>query len=164
MAKEDFKFHHPIRVRWSECDLQAIVYNAVYLTWTEVAFSEYCRHLGFNLYRLAQLNLFDTVTATITIDYKSPARLDDVVDVYTRVANIGNTSIGIEFELYRHGYEQLLSRVEGVYVSYDSSEGHPRRVPNAIRQVFEHFEETKTKLSLEQFPIFASALNETAPD
>ena len=164
MAKEDFKFHHSIRVRWSECDLQAIVYNAVYLTWTEVAFSEYCRHLGFNLYQLAQLNLFDTVTATITIDYKSPARLDDVVDVYTRVANIGNTSLSLEFELYRHGYEQLLSRVEGVYVSYDNSEGHPRRVPNPIRQVFEHFEETKTKLSLEQFPIFASALNETAPD
>ena len=164
MAKEDFKFHHLIRVRWSECDLQAIVYNAVYLTWTEVAFSEYCRHLGFNLYRLAQLNLFDTVTAKMTVNYKSPARLDDVVDVYTRVAHIGNTSVNLEFELYRHGYEQLLTKIEGIYVSYDNEAERPRRVPSAMRRVFEHFEGTGVKLSLEQFPIFASALNGTGPE
>lgn len=158
MAKEDFRFHHTLRVRWAECDAQAIVYNAAYLTWAEVGLAEYCRHLGFRMYKLAELNLFDTVTAKATIDYKAPARLDDLVEVYVRVVQIGNTSINFRCETYRENEDQLLNRVDCVYVSYDNRAQRPRRVPEAIRELFAHFEETGEALSLDHYPLFGEAL------
>ena len=40
MAKQDFSFFHTLRVRWSEVDMQAIVFNGNYLNYFDVAFTE----------------------------------------------------------------------------------------------------------------------------
>jgi acyl-CoA thioester hydrolase len=47
MAKSDFKFFYPIRVRYAETDLQGIVFNAHYLTYFDTAIYEYLRDLPF---------------------------------------------------------------------------------------------------------------------
>ena len=46
MAKHDFSFFHALRVRWSEVDMQAIVFNGNYLNYFDVAFTEYWRELA----------------------------------------------------------------------------------------------------------------------
>jgi acyl-CoA thioester hydrolase len=46
MARADFAFFHPLRVRWAEVDMQAIVFNGHYLTYFDVAFTEYWRATG----------------------------------------------------------------------------------------------------------------------
>ena len=46
MAKQDFSFFHTLRVRWSEVDMQAIVFNGNYLNYFDVAFTEYWRETG----------------------------------------------------------------------------------------------------------------------
>jgi len=46
MAREDFAFFHTLRVRWSEVDMQSIVFNGHYLNYFDVAFTEYWRHTG----------------------------------------------------------------------------------------------------------------------
>lgn len=158
MPKEEFHFHTTLRVRWADCDAQGIVYYPVYLTWVEVALSDYCRHLGFRLYHLAELNLFDTVTARAAITYKAPARLDDLVEVYARAARVGNTSITFAYEMYRQGEAPLLAQAEVVYVSYDNKAQRPRRTPEEVREVFSHFEATGNRLPLERFPLFSGAL------
>ncbi|MBI4203250.1 MAG: acyl-CoA thioesterase [Chloroflexi bacterium] len=158
MPKEDFRFHTTIRVRWAECDAQDIVYYPNYLTWLEVALTEYCRHLGFNLYRLAELDLFDTVTAKLTVEYKAPAKVDDLLDVYARLAGIGNTSYTFAYEVHRPSDERLLVAAEVVYVSYHNQAHRPRRVPQPIRDVFNHFEATGQPLPLAEMPLFADAL------
>ncbi|MBI4313062.1 MAG: acyl-CoA thioesterase [Chloroflexi bacterium] len=158
MPKADFRFHTTVRVRWAECDPQNIVYYPHYLTWLETALAEYCRRIGFRMYRLAELNRFDTVTAKITVEYKAPARLDDVVEVYARSAQVGNTSLTFQYELYRQGEESLLTRAEVVYVSYDNQAQRPRRVPKEIRQAYERFEETGEPMPLDGVPLFADAL------
>ncbi|MEC7649574.1 MAG: acyl-CoA thioesterase, partial [Pseudomonadota bacterium] len=43
MAKSDFKFAWPFRVRYSEVDGQMIVFNAHYLTYYDTAITEYFR-------------------------------------------------------------------------------------------------------------------------
>ena len=43
MARQDFSFFHQLRVRWSEVDMQAIVFNGNYLNYFDVAFTEYWR-------------------------------------------------------------------------------------------------------------------------
>ena len=47
MAKQDFNFFHRLRVRWAEVDRQDIVFNGHYLTYFDLAMTEYLRAMGF---------------------------------------------------------------------------------------------------------------------
>lgn len=44
--REEFWFHFPFRVRYSEVDAQAVVFNAHYLTYFDTAITEYFRALA----------------------------------------------------------------------------------------------------------------------
>ena len=46
MKPQDFRFSHRLRVRWSEVDMQKIVFNAHYLAYFDLGVSEYWRTLG----------------------------------------------------------------------------------------------------------------------
>jgi hypothetical protein len=43
----DFAFLEPMRVRWSDCDMQGIVFNPNYLVYADNAMTEYMRAVGF---------------------------------------------------------------------------------------------------------------------
>ena len=47
MAREAFRFQHRLRVRWAEIDGQSVVFNGNYLTYFDVAVTEYWRALGW---------------------------------------------------------------------------------------------------------------------
>ena len=46
MLRQDFRFFHPLRVRWVEVDLQKIVFNPHYLMYIDTAFTDYWRALA----------------------------------------------------------------------------------------------------------------------
>ena len=52
-APADFAFLHPLRVRWSECDAQGIVFNVNYLLYYDIAVWEWTRALGFPTWETA---------------------------------------------------------------------------------------------------------------
>jgi acyl-CoA thioester hydrolase len=90
---------------------------------------------------MASLNLFDTVTAKVTIEYKLPAKLDDLIDIYVRIISIGTSSITMEYELHRHGTSQLLATILSIYAHYDNIKSQSRPVPEEFREMFNKFEE-----------------------
>ena len=157
MPKSDFKFHASLRVRWMESDAQGIVYFGAYMDYLEVAWSEYFRNLGFSVYRVAQKGYFDTAVVKTVAQYKAPARLDDMLELYTRVSRIGTSSIALEVEIYPQGSDRLLTAVEAVYVGFDPESESSRPVPDDIRELVDHFEATGEVLSLERFPLLAEA-------
>ena len=157
MAKADFKFYAPLRVRWMESDAQGIVYFGAYMDYLEVAWSEYFRNLGFSIYRVAQKGYFDTAVVKTVTEYKSPARLDDMLELYTRVTHIGNSSIALQMEIYNQDSDRLLTAVEAVYVGFDAESQSSRPVPDDIRELVDHFEATGEVLSLARFPLLAEA-------
>ncbi len=142
MPKGDFRFHCTVRVRWSEGDAQGIVYNARYFDYIEVAQAEYFRNLGIRLYDEESRKRFDTATVRATLEFKSPARVDDVLEVHTRVTAIGSSSLTTLSELYRECSDELLMRAEMVYVNYDADAGASRAVPDDLRAMIEGFERT----------------------
>ena len=152
MSKGDFRFHFTLRVRWSECDAQGIVFNGRYLDYLEIAQSEYYRNLGMLLYDETQRTYFDTATVKITVEFKAPARVDELLDIYSRVAAIGSSSMTQHTEIYRDGTDELLTRGETVYVDYDSDKGVARVVPDDVRELVEHFERTGEMLPVERLP------------
>ena len=156
MPKEEFRFHTTLRVRWNEVDAQGIVYYGAYMDYLEAAQAAYYRNLGFSLYKLAQIGYFDTATVKVTLEYKAPARVEDLLDVYYRVASIDNTSIAADLEIYSH--DQLLTTGQAVYVGYDASSGETRPVPQDIRRLVESYEKDGVVLPLDQYPNLAGAV------
>lgn len=157
MSKADFKFKTPVRVRWMECDAQEIVYNGAYLGYLEIGQAEYYRNLGFAIYVLPKSGYFDLAVVKTTLEFQAPARVDDIIELYVRVSNIGNTSLTLNLEIYPEGGDRLLTSIEAVYVGYDAASESTRRVPDDIRELVTHYEETGDVLPMERFPDLAEA-------
>ena len=139
-VKADFKFNHKLRVRFAETDLQGIVFNGNYLTYYDVAWTEYFRAMGMAWKDIVETGA-DTVLARTTIEFKSPAHFDEVLEIYTRVSKIGNTSITFDFEIYPEGDERLVGTSSSLYVCVDPKTHRPVRVPDMLRSRISEFEE-----------------------
>ena len=163
MAKSDFRFMTPVRVRWMECDAQGIVYNGAYLGYLEIGQAEYYRNLGFAVYIIPQSGYFDFAVVKSTQEFKAPAKVDEIIELHVRVSNIGNTSLTLNLEIYPDGSDRLLTSIETVYVGYDAATESSRPVPDAIRQLVTHFEETGEVLPIDQFPELAKATSFNHP-
>jgi acyl-CoA thioester hydrolase len=138
-VRTDFKYHHKLRVRFAETDLQGIVFNGNYLTYYDVAWTEYFREIGFEWKDIVATGA-DTVLARTTIEFKSPARFDEVLEVHVRVSKIGNTSMTFEFEIYPEGEDRLIGAASSLYVCIDPKTLKPVRVPDALRSRISEFE------------------------
>ena len=67
---------HTLRVRYSECDLQGIAFNAHYLTYFDVSITELWR-AAFGGYRSMLDRCVDIVLAEAHLRFRKPARFDD---------------------------------------------------------------------------------------
>ena len=157
MARSDFKFKTPVRVRWMECDAQGIAYNGAYLGYLEIGQAEYYRNLGFAIYTIPKSGYFDFAVVKSTLEFKAPAKVDEIIELHVRVSNIGNTSLTLNMEIYPEASERLLTSIEAIYVGYDAATESTKRVPDDIRRLVTHFEETSEVLPMEQFPKLAKA-------
>ena len=140
-----------------ECDAQGIVYNGAYLGYLEIGQAEYYRNLGFAIYIIPQSGYFDFAVVKSTQEFKAPAKVDEIIELHVRVSKIGNTSLTLNLEIFPEGSDRLLTSIETVYVGYDAATESSRPVPDAIRQLVTHFEETGDVLPIEQFPDLAKA-------
>lgn len=139
-VKTDFKFNHKLRVRFAETDMQGIVFNGNYLTYYDVAWTEYFRAMGMTWKDIIETGA-DTVLARTAIEFKSPAHYDEVLEIYTRASKIGNTSITFDFEIYPEGEERLIGTSSSLYVCVDPKTLKPVRVPDVLRSRISEFEE-----------------------
>jgi acyl-CoA thioester hydrolase len=138
-VRADFKFHHKLRVRFAETDLQGIVFNGNYLTYYDVAWTEYFRAIGLEWKDLLAMGA-DTVLARTTLEFRAPAQFDEVLEVYTRVSKIGNTSMTFDFEIYPEGGERLIGGASSLYVCIDPKTLKSVRVPDELRSRIQEFE------------------------
>jgi len=136
-APEDFRFQHPLRVRWAEVDMQGVVFNANYLLYFDVAGTEYFRCVGRGDRTLLK-SVFDRLyVVKSTVEYHRPAHFDDDLQVGVRTARIGRSSITLAFAIFR-GNERLISG-ENVYVYAEGGASQP--VPEEFRRMIESLEQ-----------------------
>jgi len=138
MQRKDFRCCHRLRVRWSEVDIQKIVFNAHYLTYADCAMTEYWRALALPYEAGMQALGREVYLKKAGVEYHASARLHDLLDVRMRCAPVGNTSL-----VYQGGVsagERLLAAIELVYVFADPATQTKRAVPPQLRAMIEHFE------------------------
>nr|WP_217344633.1 thioesterase family protein [Noviherbaspirillum sp. L7-7A]MBV0878798.1 acyl-CoA thioesterase [Noviherbaspirillum sp. L7-7A] len=131
MARADFAFFHPLRVRWAEVDMQAIVFNGHYLTYFDVAFTEYWRATGLPGVMQQAEDGQEMFARKATIEYHAPARFDDMLDIGVRCAALGRSSMRYVLEIYRG--EEFLIAGELVYVYADTALRKGVALPEAWR-------------------------------
>jgi acyl-CoA thioester hydrolase len=158
MAQSDFRFKTPVRVRWMECDAQGIVYNGAYLGYLEVGQAEYYRNLGFAIYTIPESGYIDFAVVKSTLEFKAPAKVDEIIDLYVRVSKIGNTSLTLNMEIYPEDSDRLLTEIETIYVGYDAATESSKPVPEDIRRLITHYEDTGGILPLDQLPDLSKAI------
>jgi acyl-CoA thioester hydrolase len=117
------------RVYYADTDFSGIVYHARYLEFLERGRTDYLRLLGVHHSELADGKLGEStvwVVRRMEIDFKSAARIDDILTVETRTAEISGARVKMA-QAIKRGDELLISAVvEAVMVN---SAGRPRRFP-----------------------------------
>ncbi|WP_407169588.1 acyl-CoA thioesterase [Bradyrhizobium sp. ORS 111] len=140
--REQFWFHFPFRVRYSEVDAQAVVFNAHYLTYFDTAITEYFRALGYDYLGEVARTGIDFHTVRSVVEYKAPIRFDEDIDVCVRVARIGRSSINLALAIFAKGSDDLRATGEIVWVATDQKTHQSVAVTEDLRALVASREKT----------------------
>jgi acyl-CoA thioester hydrolase len=117
------------RVYFEDTDFSGLVYHARYLHFFERGRSDYLRLLGVHHNELAADGLVFAVKS-MTLDFKRPARIDDILTIATEPGEIGGARIQLRQAIRRDGTVLVTAEVE---VALIDAAGKPQRLPLAVR-------------------------------
>lgn len=123
-----------LRVYYEDTDAAGVAYHASYIRFAERGRTEMLRAAGFEHAKLFQEEGIAFAVASLAIDYKSPARLDDLLIVKTKIARVGGASMDMTQGIYRDSL--LLAEVRLTLVCVDKS-FKAARLPSVIKDIFE---------------------------
>ena len=115
-------------VHYEDTDLSGFVYHANYLKFIERARSDWVRRLGLDQNAMRAAGLVFAVTRS-EADFLAPARLDDRLDVETRIAGRGAARLVLDQSVDRAGQTLFRARVTLVCMTVA---GRPRRLPPGL--------------------------------
>lgn len=104
-----------LRVRYSETDAMAVVYNANYLVWFEIGRVDLLRQLGFS-YKEMEADGFNLPVVEVRCRYRHPARYDDEILIRTRLPQMRSTFLHFSYEVIRLSDQRLLAEGESMHV------------------------------------------------
>jgi acyl-CoA thioester hydrolase len=123
-------FVHRLRVRFGECDPQGVVFNANYLLYLDVAFTELWRERLGGYAEMIERGI-DVMLVQSNLSYRRAARADDEIDVRLRIAALGTTSVTMEATVERAGETLVEATLVHVFVDAASLEKTP--IPEDLR-------------------------------
>lgn len=119
-----------VRVYYEDTDAGGIVYHASYLRFMERGRTAMLRLLGFRHTELAQAHGVTFAVRTMNIDFVAPGRLDDTLEVETRITDIGGASFAVAQTVRRE--DRPLATAKVVLATLGSG-GKPTRIPGDVR-------------------------------
>jgi acyl-CoA thioester hydrolase len=127
-------FVHRLRVRFGECDPQGVVFNANYLLYLDVAFTELWRERLGGYAEMIRRGI-DVMLVQSNLSYRRAARADDQIDIRLRVAALGRTSMTMEAAVERDGETLVDATLVHVFVDAESLE--KTAIPADLRALLE---------------------------
>lgn len=125
-----------LRIYYKDTDAGGIVYHSNYLEYAERARTEFLHDIG-----LSNIDLMERDIAFIIkraeIDYKSPARMEDVLTVHTRIGEIKNASM-IMLQTVKRGDQELVDlKIMVVFINPKTMT--PVRIPADLKEKFAQY-------------------------
>lgn len=130
-------FSIPIRIYYEDTDTAGIVYYANYLRFLERGRTELLRSLGIEQSALAARRIAFAVRS-VNAEYLKPAKLDDLLVVETRVADVGRAQVMFNQQVKRNASINgiLLLEAQVRVACIDPVLGKPIAMPQEIHQQF----------------------------
>jgi acyl-CoA thioester hydrolase len=123
----------PVRVYFEDTDFSGFVYHATYLRWCERGRSDFLRMIGVHhgdlLTGEGGASPAAFVVRRMQIEFRRPARIDEVVEVHTRVASLTAAVLTLAQDVWRDGIRLFDATVDVVLVSLD---GKPQRLDRRL--------------------------------
>jgi acyl-CoA thioester hydrolase len=124
----------PVRVYFEDTDFSGLVYHASYVRWCERGRSDFLRLLGNDHHALMQGSDSREAAAFVVrrmqLEYLKPARIDEVLEITTRVKELGAASLILDQRIARDGVLLFTAEVTVVLVSQS---GKVLRLSKALR-------------------------------
>ena len=134
----EFRFYHPIEVRYGDLDPQGHVNNAKFMTYMEQARVNYIRNL--KLWDGSSFLNIGFILAEARITFLSPILFTQQVRVGVRVSRLGNKSLDMEYRIEDAQSGQELARGSSVQVAYDYRLAKTIPLPDNWRQAIMKYE------------------------
>ena len=132
-------FEFPIRVYYEDTDAGGVVFYANYLRFFERGRTEWLRSSGVSQRLMTQQLGVMFVVSHAEIDYRLPARLDDVLRIRSRIGRLGRVAVTFLQEAWRDGAAgpELLSTSQIKVGCVNCATLRPVPIPPAVRSAFE---------------------------
>jgi acyl-CoA thioester hydrolase len=128
-------FCYYLRVRYAECDAQKVVFNARYADYVDLATVEFLRALGLGPQVIS--GALDYQLVKQTLEWKAPARFDDVLELSVQATRLGNTSFTLATTFRIAGAPAVIATAETVYVQVDAHTLRKQPLDATLRQRLE---------------------------
>ena len=129
---------YPVRVFYEDTDAGGIVYHSNYLCFMERGRTEMLRLLGWRHTELIEDHGVSFAVRRVEIDFVAPAKLDDTLEVTTRILDIGGASFAVAQTVRRDGRE--LAHAELTLATLNRA-GRPARLPAVVREALRSLHE-----------------------
>ena len=133
---DGYKLVSDVQVRFADTDGLGHVNNAVYLSYLETARVDYLREV----LSCTSVQEFGVILARVEIDYRSPAFHFETMRVGCRVAELGGSSIGMEYRVEDKKTGRLVAEAKSVLVAFDYAQKKPVRMKDAWRLAMEAYD------------------------
>ena len=134
----EFRFFHPVTVRYGDLDPQGHVNNAAFITYLEHARVSYVRQLG--LWDGKSFLEIGFILARVEMDYREPIQLTDLIEVGVRVSRLGNKSLIMEYQVKERDKSRIFAEGKTVQVAYDYQEKSTIALKESWKETIRKFE------------------------
>jgi len=125
------------RVRYADTDKMGVVYHSNYAVYFEVGRTEMFREIGLTYNEMEKNNVMLPLV-DLHINYKRPAKYDDLVTVTTSVNEMPNLKIRFDYEIHNEQGDLLVNGYTTL-VFIDMQRNRPMRMPDNIRAILEPY-------------------------
>lgn len=128
----------PVRVYFEDTDASGLVYHASFVRFAERGRTDFLRLLGTDARRLIDGSESGEPAAFVvrrmSFDFVRPGRMDDLLEVETRVKELGGASVTLDQTISRDGQRLVSAEIVVVLISIS---GKPLRLSSAVREAFQ---------------------------
>jgi acyl-CoA thioester hydrolase len=140
LTQKDFKHKYILTVRFHEVDMLGVCNNAVYINFFETARLEYIKAAGL----MPEKGIFSDgkifFMVRNEINYRSYAYYDDVLEVYSRISYVKNSSFGYDHLIVKQNTGEIIVDGKGVVVYVDPKTRKSTSLPESFIEKVKAFE------------------------
>lgn len=133
LVKQDFKAFWEATVRYYELDPQGVMHNANHVAFFDQAITAYFKHVNYDYLKDIEDTNKDFHTVQVLVQYNKPLYFDQVVEVGTKIKEIGNSSMTWIMGMFLKETGELVSSCEAVHVYTDQTTMQPTPITDELK-------------------------------